>query len=99
MILCPTPKLLQLPNATHAHTGEGASGFNRLQLGVANPNESAVGVEVGVSEPSGSGSVAGQASEVTAVGRQMDMVVSFLEPMVCVTNKNQVLVTWLVGTG
>ena len=64
--------------------GNTASRFNRLQSGVANHNESAVGVEVGVSELSRSGSMAGQASEVTAVGRQMDMVVPFLEPMVCV---------------
>ena len=36
-------------------------------------------------EPNGSGSVAGQAGGVNAVGRQTDMVVPFLEPTICVT--------------
>ena len=67
--------------------------------GVANPNGSGEGVEVGVFEPSWSGSVAGQASGVNAVGHQTNTVVPFLEPMICVTNRNQVLVAWLVGMG
>lgn len=50
-------------------------------------------------EPNGSGSVAGQAGGVNAVGRQTDMVVPFLEPLIRVTNRNQVLVAWLVGMG
>lgn len=65
--------------------------------GVANPNGSGEGVEVGVFEPRWS--VAGQASGVNAVGHQTDMVVPFPEAMICVTIRNQVLVAWLVGMG
>ena len=65
--------------------------------GVANPNGSGEGVEVGVFEPRWP--VAGQASGVNAVGHQTDTVVPFLEPMICVTNRNQVLQVWLVGMG
>ena len=43
--------------------------------------------------------MAGQASRVNAVGRQTDKVVPFLEPMICLTNRNHVLVAWLVGFG
>ena len=50
-------------------------------------------------EPSASGSVAGQASRVNVVGCQTDMVVPLLEPMICVTDRSQVLVAWLVGMG
>ncbi|GJS92453.1 golgin candidate 5 [Tanacetum coccineum] len=72
------------------------------QADVVNPHGSGVGGEVGGSEPDADywipdlivvpfldpTSVAGQASEASAVGRQTDMVVPLLEPMVCVTNRN-----------
>ncbi|PWA72606.1 hypothetical protein CTI12_AA268980 [Artemisia annua] len=47
---------------------------NHHQSGVVNPNGSGIGVEVSVSEPSGSMSVAGQAGQANGVARQVDMV-------------------------
>ncbi|PWA76351.1 hypothetical protein CTI12_AA236060 [Artemisia annua] len=50
--------------------------------------ERSSGSGVGGSLPTEPTSASGQASGANAVGHQTDMVVPFLEPMVCVTNRN-----------
>ena len=69
---------------------ERSSGQDSRATGVARQADvvNLDGSGVGGSGPTEPTSASGQASGENAIGHQTDMVIPFLEPMVCVTNRN-----------